>query len=135
MEAFVDIITIITEDNADGFGANPPAQKFNKRVARNQNLQRRQDSQQHLRVISTANQQDINGVLGAALPNYLFDPLLGTGQTIYVVDSGARPSHSVSRCIKLQCHGLIRNRTLRTLADRSDNMSCRTNTLLDYFRI
>jgi subtilisin family serine protease len=54
-----------------------------------QNLQARLTSDQHLRLISTKEQDMKDG----RLPNYLFDPQLGNGQTIYILDSGFNVEH------------------------------------------
>ena len=95
-QSFVEYISTITEDNATDYGAvRNLGQNLQERVAPSLNLDERQDSDMHLRLISTKNQQDINNIMGAALPNYLFDPSLGQGQTIYIIDTGCRLSHTV----------------------------------------
>ena len=92
-QSFVRFVTLITENDVGTFGAIPPPEKLQKRVAPNLNLQQRPNSEEHLKVVSTANQQTLYPP-GAALPDYLFDPLLGQGQTIYVLDSGFNTAHS-----------------------------------------
>jgi hypothetical protein len=97
-QSFVEYISTITEDDAPEYRAvRDPGEKLKKRLTPSLNLDERQDSYMHLRLLSTKNQQDINDVIGAALPNYLFDPSLGQGQTIYIVDTGCRLSHTVGR--------------------------------------
>jgi subtilisin family serine protease len=54
-----------------------------------QSLNQRDDSAAHLRLLSARNQRNDP----AQLPNYVFEPSLGQGQTIYVLDSGYRKSH------------------------------------------
>ena len=97
-QSFVEYISTITEDGATEYRAiRDPGEKLQKRQAPPLNLDERQDSDIHLRLISTKNQQNSNDVIGAALPNYLFDPSLGQGQTIYIIDTGCRLSHTVGR--------------------------------------
>lgn len=54
-----------------------------------QSLNQRDDSAAHLRLLSARNQKNDP----AQLPNYVFEPSLGQGQTIYVLDTGYRKSH------------------------------------------
>ncbi|KAH6860364.1 tri m 2 allergen [Alternaria sp. MG1] len=54
-----------------------------------QSLSQRDDSAAHLRLLSARNQKNDP----AQLPNYVFEPSLGQGQTIYVLDTGYRKSH------------------------------------------
>ncbi|KAI4943491.1 hypothetical protein J4E91_009401 [Alternaria rosae] len=52
-------------------------------------LNQRDDSAGHLRLLSARNQRNDP----TQLPNYVFEPSLGQGQTIYVLDSGYRKTH------------------------------------------
>jgi hypothetical protein len=52
-------------------------------------LNQRDDSAAHLRLLSARNQKNNP----TQLPNYVFEPSLGKGQTIYVLDSGYRKTH------------------------------------------
>jgi subtilisin family serine protease len=54
-----------------------------------QNLQQRLTSDQHLRILSIANQNQNRGPMS----NYTFDPPLGQGQTIYILDTGFNYAH------------------------------------------
>ncbi|KAK4543623.1 hypothetical protein LTR36_005268 [Oleoguttula mirabilis] len=91
-QTFVNFVTLITESDESEYGAIPLPESIQKRVAADEDLQERPNSYQHLRMISVANQQAT--VAGAELPNYLFDPLLGRGQTIYILDAGFNTAHS-----------------------------------------
>jgi subtilisin family serine protease len=53
-------------------------------------LNQRDKSEWHLGLISARNQKKDP----TKLPNYVFEPLLGRGQTIYVIDSGYRKTHT-----------------------------------------
>lgn len=92
---FVSLIQETGDDEEtgdDAFTAIPSSQKIEKRVDGVQNLQTRLNSDQHLRVISVRNQQLVSA--NAVLPPYLYDPLLGKGQTIYVLDAGFNTAHT-----------------------------------------
>ncbi|KAI4656032.1 hypothetical protein J4E93_000748 [Alternaria ventricosa] len=54
-----------------------------------QALNQRDESAAHLKLLSARNQRNDP----TKLPNYVFEPSLGKGQTIYVLDSGYRKSH------------------------------------------
>ncbi|KAI4711179.1 hypothetical protein J4E89_003744 [Alternaria sp. Ai002NY15] len=54
-----------------------------------QALNQRDDSAAHLKLLSARNQRNDP----TKLPNYVFEPSLGKGQTIYVLDSGYRKTH------------------------------------------
>jgi subtilisin family serine protease len=72
----------IGDSNASGSSSEQSSNKV-------QDLQARLTSDQHLRLISTSEQDMKSGML----PNYLFDPHLGCGQTIYILDSGFNVNH------------------------------------------
>jgi hypothetical protein len=55
-----------------------------------QSLNRRDESAYHLGLIAARNQKNDP----TQLPNYVFEPSLGKGQTIYVLDTGYRKSHT-----------------------------------------
>lgn len=94
-QSFIDFVFQDTEDdNAEMRAVFPRHREFEKRLVPGLNLKEREpDSDVHLRLISAKNQQDNpNGPLA----NYLFDPTLGQGQTIYIIDTGCLLTHSVS---------------------------------------
>jgi subtilisin family serine protease len=74
-----DVDQVIPIETAT-YGTIPPRHALDKRINLNLHLQERENSDDHLRVISQKRD--------AALDNYLFDPSLGSGQTIYVLDAG-----------------------------------------------
>ena len=83
-QASINFVDPITDSDAPGLELTPPPQNLQKRVPEHENLQERPHSDQHLRVISVANQQ----TRSSPLPNYLSNPLLGQDQTIYILDAG-----------------------------------------------
>lgn len=91
-QTFVEFVGVDSITDDDGFGAIPMSQKVNKRAQGNWLLDERGYSFKHLRTISTANQEARD--VDEDLPEYLFDPRLGEGQTIYIIDSGFRTTHS-----------------------------------------
>lgn len=93
-QSFIDFIFQDTEDdNAEMRAVFPRRRALEKRLVPGLNLKEREpDSDVHLRLISAQNQKaNPNGPLA----NYLFDPTLGQGQTIYIIDTGCLLTHSV----------------------------------------
>jgi hypothetical protein len=84
-QPFVDFVNPVTLINSDSFGAIPPPHTLEKRINNGLDLQERKNSDDHLNVISQ--------MKDAALDNYIFVPLLGRGQTIYVLDTGFNTQH------------------------------------------
>lgn len=81
----------ITED--DGQALVLPNQDHDTRTLNKrdlpQSLNQRDKSDYHLGLLSARNQKNDP----TKLPNYVFEPTLGKGQTIYVIDTGYRADH------------------------------------------
>ena len=82
---FIKFVYPVSSIDTASFGAIPPSHKIEKRINENLNLQKRLNSEDHLKIISQKKY--------AALDDYLFDPLLGRGQTIYIIDEGFNIHH------------------------------------------
>jgi subtilisin family serine protease len=92
-QSFIYFVTAVvpTGNDHDQQVGVPRESGIRKRINENGNLDERLNSDQHLRVLSVANQESLDS---NNLPNYLYDPLLGLGQTIYVLDGGFDKDHS-----------------------------------------
>jgi subtilisin family serine protease len=82
---FIKFVYPVSSIDTASFGAIPPPHIIEKRINKNLNLQKRLNSEDHLKVISQKKY--------AGLDDYLFDPLLGRGQTIYIIDEGFNINH------------------------------------------
>ena len=91
---FVSRVTAPEPDDEIDLPSMSPA--MNRRAP--ESFETRGNSDQHLRVISTGNQRSLeelrSDVFSSELPDYLYDPLLGKGQTIYIIDAGFNVHHS-----------------------------------------
>ena len=91
-QSFVSYVIPNLEGDDSEQGSVIPLEHFlSKRAPSDINLNERHLSDNHLRIISAQNQR--NGQPASTLPNYLFDPSLGQGSTIYIIDTGANPYH------------------------------------------
>jgi hypothetical protein len=97
-QSFVLYVQQIVEDNGGELRAmqNATTRLYERTPAAGLNLNERPNSAKHLSEISTGNQKDlnVNGQNGDGLDDYLYDPSLGAGHTIYVLDSGCRTSNN-----------------------------------------
>jgi len=97
-QMFIDFIGPCTVSDTDGFDINfVPEQGNQKRTPSNKNLDERlHNDDPHLRILSdkvTRLTGQLNNILNRDRDPYLYDPLLGRGQTIYIIDSGYRADH------------------------------------------
>lgn len=83
-QTFVNYVGPVQGYDIGSYGAIPGVFRNEKRSNRD-NLQERANSAPQLRPISQRR--------NATLDNYLFDPLLGLGQTIYILDQGFNLNH------------------------------------------
>lgn len=130
-ESFIQYIMPIVEDTMEGFGAVLPPRNMRQKRALG-DLDRRNPSADHLKLISAfeafKNEDNSN------LPVYLFDPILGAGQTIYVIDSGLRSTHSefdqAGRTVR--SHVVSNDLTLGTLRGAPNRSLWAPEDLTDY---
>ena len=84
-QSFVETVYPVFVLETFDFGTIPPSYQLDKRINLNLHLKERLNSDDQLKVISQAPD--------AALSDYLFDPNLGEGQTIYILDGGFNINH------------------------------------------
>ncbi|KAF2721518.1 hypothetical protein K431DRAFT_346376 [Polychaeton citri CBS 116435] len=87
---FIHFVSLVTEYNSTEAAIIPSKREKQKRLFGRSDLTERKNSYQHLRLLSVADQISI---IGDSLPEYLADPKLGKGQTIYILDSGFNTAH------------------------------------------
>ena len=92
-DPIIRFIERITEDDGE-LRVIPPQEDSSSLLpsslhVKAQALNQRDESAAHLKLLSARNQRNDP----TKLPNYVFEPSLGKGQTIYVLDSGYRKSH------------------------------------------
>ncbi|KAI4626211.1 uncharacterized protein J4E87_004711 [Alternaria ethzedia] len=92
-DPIIRFIERITEDDGE-LRVIPPQEDSSSLLpsslhVKAQALNQRDESAAHLKLLSARNQRNDP----TQLPNYVFEPSLGKGQTIYVLDSGYRKSH------------------------------------------
>lgn len=85
---FVKPVTTPPEDIDPNLEPPPSSGSLERRLSKN--LESREDSDQHLRMISAKRRILHRG----QLENYLYDPILGKGQTIYIIDDGFNTQHT-----------------------------------------
>jgi hypothetical protein len=92
MNSIVDIIGLITEEDGEaGIAATRKPRVMKPRVMKREDSPRA-GSDYHLGILSAP-----RALMDTTMwPDYEFDPQLGKGQTIYIIDTGYRSTHEVS---------------------------------------
>ena len=81
----VEFVSLVIQYDSGSFGEIPTPRDLEKLVNEDVNLQKKSNSKDHVRIISQKKT--------AALENYKFDPVLGRGQTIYLLNGGFNTQH------------------------------------------
>lgn len=92
-QPFMYFVKQVTEPpvDPDDVSELPPSGNTIERRLFNKNLRSRKNSEPHLKMISAKKSKNL--FRRGKLADYTFDPLLGKGQTIYIVDDGFNLDH------------------------------------------
>lgn len=107
-QSFVsDVVDIAAAGFVVPARAHPGSSK-KRRKSEPPDFQVRGGSDNHLWIISADKQDTINAARGRSRPSYIFDGSLGQGQTIYIIDSGCRLTHTVRQpTAGFKCYAIL----------------------------